>query len=310
MSGFVLSFSCLIKCNEIDYLRVAINKRFLRLAIPVSGSILISYFLMNLSMFSYSNIDIVSPLVNAYSKTPSVTEFIKAFFYESIIFGDGKFNYVLWTINIELFGSFFVYFLLISIGYDIRKIRFVSFCILILALFLQNNTFIIYMGLFSVGIFMSTFILNKPNKTYNQTYALLVIVFGLYLWGYSWNSASYEYLANLLTKIQNEFNLVIYWPIIIPSIGATLILSSIFVNAKVLATLNKNIFTTIGKYSFSIYLIHTFVLAIIAPKIYLLNTNNIIKSFITAFLTICITLFVSKYYYQYIDKKTIEILRK
>ncbi|WP_421958374.1 hypothetical protein [Photobacterium damselae] len=65
-----------------------------------------------------------------------------------------------------------------------------------------------------------------------------------------------------------------------------------------------------GKWSFSIYLVHTFVLAIIAPKIYLLNTNNIIKSFITAFLTICITLFVSKYYYQYIDKKTIEILRK
>lgn len=217
LSGFVLSYSCLIKFNEINYLRIAINKRFLRLAIPVSGSILISYFLMNMHMFSYNNIDIASPLVNAYSKTPGVAEFIKSFFYESIIFGDSKFNYVLWTINIELFGSFFVYFLLISIGNDIRKIRFTSFVILILSLLLQDNTFIIYMGLFSVGIFISTYTLNKPNKIYSRTYALLLIAFGLYLWGYSWNSVSYEYLANLLTKIQNEFNLVIYWSIITPS---------------------------------------------------------------------------------------------
>ncbi len=87
-------------------------------------------------------------------------------------------------------------------------------------------------------------------------------------------------------------------------------MSSIFVNDEVLTILNNKNFTTIGKWSFSINLIHTFILAIIAPKIYLLNTSNVIKSFITAFLTLCIRLFLSKYYYQYVDKKTTDFLKK
>ncbi len=34
---------------------------------------------IHVHMFSYNNIDIASPLVNAYSKTPGVAEFIKSF---------------------------------------------------------------------------------------------------------------------------------------------------------------------------------------------------------------------------------------
>ncbi|HIF9067517.1 TPA: acyltransferase family protein [Photobacterium damselae] len=311
LSGYVLAYSCFKKNNDTYYIIKSIHKRYFRLGIPVAASILISYILMSLGFFKADDFNIgnISPIAHAYTSQIGFLPFLKSFFYESMLFGDRKFNYVLWSISVEFFGSLLVYFIMISFGNDLVKLRVVTFLFSFFTLLTQQNVMFIYYGLFTLGIFMSTFPIKTESSFSRGVISILIIILGLYFFGYCWNSTSYIKFAGFLTHIQELFNLSIFWPVFIPAIGAALILSTIMINSNVLYVLNKKPLVFLGKISFSIYLLHTLVLAVIAPFVYKLDCTNFTKSLITLVFTLLVTIIVSIPFYNYIDKRTIALLR-
>ncbi|MGF1737234.1 acyltransferase family protein [Photobacterium satsumensis] len=304
LSGYVLSFCCISKNLDSGYIQKSAAKRYLRLGIPVAGSIVISYFLV------LSNTLIIDTLdLNNISNFQLFYTALKSAIFGAMLYGDGTFNYVLWTISVEYYGSLLVFGFLLLVGNDLYKIRYLSAFIGI-ALMVNENPMLINYGLFFVGVFLSTFEIRKNNKLSSNVAAISILCLGLYFLGYRAESESYFTLAKVLGAFQYTFNFPIQWPTFIPAVGSILILSTILINDSLLSLLNNRLFLLIGKLSFSIYLLHALILSIVAPKIALLEISNGSKALYSFTITLFLTLIFSFIYYRHVDKRTIRYLKR
>ncbi|HCO2569985.1 TPA: acyltransferase, partial [Escherichia coli] len=110
LSGLVLSLSCQKNNNEIRYIQASALKRYIRLGVPVAASVIICYFIMLLGFFPDKDSPAASmPLMTAFSFDGNIVSAIWDASFGAMLFGNIKYNYVLWTISIEFFGSILVY---------------------------------------------------------------------------------------------------------------------------------------------------------------------------------------------------------
>lgn len=133
LSGFVLSYSY-FQNNEIENLRSLAIRRFPRLMIPVSVSIIAAYILLTLGLFSNIRTSEITLstfwLANIFNFEPSFIEMIKHIFINTFFRSGTPYNPVLWTMKFELFGSFLIFSFLALFGNS--KYRILLYLILII----------------------------------------------------------------------------------------------------------------------------------------------------------------------------------
>jgi peptidoglycan/LPS O-acetylase OafA/YrhL len=104
LSGFVLPISYL-KSGKINSVFGSVFRRFIRLLIPVWIVHTIRYVAIETL---WRNRWFMGPCSHEYKDMVLTTFF-------TVWFGDSSLNNPTWTVSVELWGSFFVYFALISL---------------------------------------------------------------------------------------------------------------------------------------------------------------------------------------------------
>jgi len=242
LSGYVLSLSSLKKQNSLQKLKQSLIKRYPRLAIPALVSCILAY------LVCYVPVDVShvsgwgAALANAHPKL------LTALYEGSIgafLFGDSSYNWVLWTMQIELLGSVVIY--LASYLYSRKPIYSVLWLIasvgfaamLSQTVLLGILSFILGMGIFLYAVELSTVV------------SILLFLFGLYCCGVHNTSLSYQFFYHWLGEQTYDY---------LNFIGGFFIVYAVLKGKWLAQILDQRFFVFLGKVSFSIYLIHLAVL--------------------------------------------------
>ena len=311
MSGFVLTYSALRKGASLEILRKSAMKRYFRLNIPVAASILLCWILAQLGLFVGAEFGLTQPLSTSYTDLPNGFSAIRNAVYGSILAGNSDFNYVLWSINIEFFGSMLVFALIALFGGQRMGLALVSLGMCVFAV-THHVVMVWSMGLFAFGIFLAVMkyrqvLIIDGNDSPRNSVARLVIssvmlILGVYLLGYNYLSTPYYYPAQIATVINDFFGKSIDWGFFMPILGSMLVVGCIIVDDRVLAVLKREPFQWLGKLSFSVYLLHTFIISLILPftsKYLGLGFDSIMVSLVSV---IAVTLLAATYFHRYVDE--------
>lgn len=297
LSGFVLSYAILKPNTDIKKKVISMGiKRYPRLAIPACFSVLIYWlaFKLNLDM---SNATVW--IARLGSQQGSLLDALYDGTTRSFIFGKSNYNWVIWTMQIELFGSFAIF----ALAYFQTKRNILALAIG--CLFSVAIAFIVSIG-FAIGItcFLIGMIFYLYGKKINSITASILLLAGLYLAGIHNTSHSYEWLHGILGK--KAYDLISF-------LCAPLIVYSILMSETVSKILDKKPLVYLGKISFSIYLLHLLVIYLIAMPVYnylLPSMGFLPSSIISSLLTILFTLLISIPYSNYIDDLSIRVGHK
>ncbi len=309
LSGLVLTYSISRKSDVLSAIRKSTLKRYIRLGFPVAISVLIGCLLMFAGVYEAPDISPLPVLSAPYSFTPNWLAAIKDALYGALLFGDSRYNYVLWTIQIELIGSIAVF-----AGYALcgtNKNIFRIFCVVtFLALSASTNKLAMYTSLFFLGALLTTVEFSQQSTRARKVLSISGLIFGLYLAGFHSASDSYTAITAFTNFISQNFNYAPSWLAIAPALGGFLIVISILSSDSTYSILDSRPMKWLGKLSFSVYLLHTFVL-VIAGQFFTKHFGMTLTALaLTLSSTLLITFTLSYFYYKKVDLLSIALAEK
>lgn len=294
LSGFVLSFALLNKKENVNKKILSMSvKRYPRLAIPALISVLFYWLAFHVKIDMSNVSDWVARLG---TQSGSIFDAVYDGTTRSFIFGESNYNWVLWTMQYELIGSFVIFIL----AYLQLKNKYFAIIFAILIVVLST---LIISKLFAYGMicFMIGMLFYLTQKKIGLAIALPMLLVGLYLAGIHNTSASYTFILNTIGDRSYR---------ILSIASAPLIVYSILMNEQISKFLDTKFLVYLGKLSFSIYLIHLLVIYLVAIPLfnYLLPTFDfLLSSVIACIFTLIITFLVSIPYSTYIDDLSIKV---
>lgn len=302
LSGFVLSIGYFqTKNNEV--VKKLATKRYLRLMLPALASILICYFLMKLglshiqeaAMFTHSGW-----LSGAWTFTPHLIDAFRDGLLTIFTAGSDPYNNVLWTMTTEFAGSFIVFGFLLLFARS--RYRWIGYLILTVILF--NTWFagfgigMILADLYQVGYLKQV----RRSRLMIAGILILGIIFGGYPLGVT-QGTIYQVFSYLPFHNLN-------YQMVSTTIGASLVVGAVLSSLQVSKALQHKKISILGKYTFSLYLIHL-------PVLYTFTTGTFVllhhymgynKSVALALLlSIPIVWSVTFIFEKYVDKPAIKI---
>ena len=179
LSGFVLSIGY-IQTGKLDILAALALRRYVRLVIPIFVSCAIAYLLLKFGLFynipagrMFNN----TWLTDFYTFPPDLFEYIKYSLFGVFTSSNITYNVVLWTMPIELWGSFAV-FSICALVLHLQK-RMLILGAIIAYLFAVNNIFYVS---FVCGICLAIFHTKPDSKYTNYLRRLFPLLIGLVIY--------------------------------------------------------------------------------------------------------------------------------
>lgn len=310
LSGYVLSIKFFQK-QDVKILYEMAVKRYFRLAIPVSVSVVFSYSLVNLGWIFYENIQGITKgtMTENFTLNHNFFEVIKLAFFDVFILGDSSYNNVLWTMRYELFGSFLIFLLLPLLAYKKKEyVQYVlySFLILGIAKFVG-----LYFVAFILGVLLCDMHLSNRGvfRFKGKFYNWVLLLIGIYLGSYPYTDTEGTIYQVLDLKILGESAFVFYH-----IIGAFFILMVVLNSEKLQSIFSNKFFEFLGKISFSIYLTHFILLlsfsSFLFEKINLLNLSYNLTLLLTFIPSLILMVSVAYLMYLYVDSFAIKFSKK
>jgi peptidoglycan/LPS O-acetylase OafA/YrhL len=259
LSGYVLTLPYYSAGSDLKIiLKKRLWGRYLRLNIPIAVAILISYLFLKMGLYFNTEAAEISGSVNwlknYFSGDIAALNVIKEAVYGSIFFGEGKLVPPLWTLKIEFIGS--IYILLFYISKPKGAIvtpMLMAFC-LIYAVNPQDSIY--YFSIF-LGSLLTFF------KEFSKCRCIFFIL-GYYFGGFQFNSVYYDFLPNFNFPVGAAWDRKTFYNVF----GAILITLSVIqgFGAKLF---ESRMVQLLGRFSFSIYLIHFIVLCSLSSFFYI-----------------------------------------
>ncbi len=254
LSGYILSFAIYRHADPAQRQNKIIHmfyKRYPRLAIPVLGSCLLTWLI-----FGFIQVDPqhVHPWLAEY--LGQSVGFRQALYEGTIgafLFGESSVNWVLWTMQIELLGSLLLFALLWIKQKQSSLFVLALMLLLPIVWLLWNETVFWGISCFLVG--MCIYLYAKPLSL---RWAIPMVLLGLYLAGIHDNSAAYQWLLPLGGERRYELGNIM---------AGILLVYSILMNAELSRALDCAALIKVGKWSFSIYVLHLPLMYVIAVPI-------------------------------------------
>ena len=304
LSGYVLSQSYYQNQNPNILSNYAI-KRYVRLFIPVSLTILISYLFIKTGLMHNGGIDDITKsgdwLSGSFNKDDGLYDLIKNIFINVFINRDNKYNPVLWTMTYELLGSFLLFSFLLII-HPIKK-NFILYVILIFVLFFTQYYFY---SAFILGAFLNKYKINYSffnSKWFLISLLIVGLFFGSYPLGNDIDHTFYRYITFSFIGNYDFYHVI----------GAFFTLFVVLKSLRLQKILSTKFLNHIGKISFSFYLIHFIILCSLSCYLFKVfyPTFGYNKSVGLAFISsLPVIIIISIYYYKYVDKFGIKFSEK
>lgn len=295
LSGYVLSYAILKSPQQFhSKIKNMMIKRYPRLMIPALTSCLLIW-----SVFKIIHID--SQHVGAWLQAFAVQNYsFSHALYEgtigAFVFSESDINWVLWTMTIELMGSFVLFFLLYLYQYKKIAFWFASLLIPCLAFIWRGQGFSFGISSFIIGIYIYLCAKTLPNLI-----AILMLFTGLYFAGAHNTSTAYAGLYHILGENTYDYG---------NFIAGILIVYSVLMSPLLSRHLDHPILVWLGKLSFSIYLLHLLMLYLVCiPLFNLFLTWHWAYSWavlVSGLSAIAVTLIVANFYSQYVDQFAID----
>lgn len=297
LSGFVLTLSSFKKHNTATQLKNSLVKRYPRLAIPAFVSCIIAY----LACFVPVDVSHVSEWGAALANPhPQLRTALYEGSIGAFLFGDSSYNWVLWTMQIELLGSLVIYLACYFYG------KLPIFC----GIFLLLSVFTAYtisqtvlLGLLSFVLGMGLFLYALELST---TISILLFLLGLYFCGAHNSSASYQIFTQFLGEQTYDY---------LNFIGGFCIVYAVLKGKRLAQFFDQHFLVFLGKISFSIYLIHLAVLyALGIPFFNLLHAqwgvSYLNSGLLASLFSVLLSIVLAQPYSHYVDDLAIKVSNK
>ncbi|HEY0965733.1 MAG TPA: acyltransferase [Candidatus Saccharimonadales bacterium] len=306
LSGFVLSIGYFQTKNKAIIRKLAAS-RYLRLMLPALASVLIAYVVMASGLNGVlanaaATIGGGSGYANALQFDASFLDALKNGAIEIFVSDRHPYNTVLWTMFIEFWGSFMVFgFLLLFAKLKYRWLAYLAFSVL---------TFNTWFLPFIIGMVIADLYANGWfKKVKHQKYIVPALLTGAVVFGSFPNQrikgTVYENLNIIQTLLPD-----IHRKMFFVTLAATLLLVAVLMS-KPLASWLKRV-SWLGKYTYSLYLTHKFVLFVFASFIFLtflpMGYNKAV--FFAVTLSIPVFILVTYLFEKYIDAPSIRLASK
>lgn len=305
LSGFILSYGILNKGDVLNKASGMAIKRYFRLMPPALISCVIAFFI-----FKYINVDksMLGPWAQGYKiDNPSLTDAIWTGAVTPFFTGGAPYNWSLWTMKIEFFGSMALFFICCLI----TQIKYKKSIILIAMLipFFMNikaGDDIYY------AAFFSGMIIYISNVKLNKLTGMSILIVGLFLCGYHSNGYFYRFIEKAISisvygrKIDNYtlFN----------NVGGFLVVFSILKTDFISRIMSSKILFKMGALSFSVYVLHQPIMHVTTPLFFDLakdyGLSYGISSVIASIITIVLVYLISAPYHKYIDNFSVYLSNK
>lgn len=258
LSGFVLSHS-FWRSRRIATVQSAAIRRYFRLMVPVLFSVMSAFTLQSCGWLQNHKLSDRLPVPNPWLESFYVHEasFLQAT-YEGLYSAFFDFTYtttlnvVLWTMAVELNGSFLVFsFLALAGSY---RYRIVFYCVLLFVFDRQQQPYSVD---FIVGTLLCDWHVSTPVRADRNVACLLMAILALCL-----GDLGAEWLktvgAESLIRGQR------LWP----NIGAAMLVISVVRSQWLASVLQVRPLVRLGSCSFAIYLLHVPILCSVSPVVY------------------------------------------
>ncbi|MBE9536286.1 MAG: acyltransferase [Proteobacteria bacterium] len=283
LSGYVLTYSYQSRSNKPNILALFI-RRYIRLTIPILFTSFIAYLFLKNNLFYHQKIIGVSgakELSEIYAFQPGIYSMFKEALLTLYTSDSNKYNVVLWTMKVELIGSYMVYIVLRIFS----KIKLRILICLLLTFIVPNYYFCFVFGVLLYDFNEAYGSIVKFKGSLHKICNIGLMVCAMFL-----AAAPFCYLPlpiNLmpLPEAYKIFYLILLRfsdvPVVVAHEWGAIITIVLLQNSPILQSfLSGKLFQFLGKISFPMYLLH--------------------KIIILSFMSYVFNLFVlSKYEYSY-----------
>jgi len=262
LSGFVLSLS-FFRSRSAEVLTSAAVRRYFRLMMPASASILIGYLLLKLGwMYNQRACQYMTESLGVphtwlgifYNFRPQFGHALKECVWDTF-FARSTYNANLWTMSIELAGSFVVYHFLALFG--TARNRWLLYAVLSGVFVYANHLF-----LFDFLLGMMLCDAYAASRTWRHRLPVLLAVpialAGLYI------VSQKPFGAFNWRFLQLEKNPCY------EALGGLLLIGSVAFSPRLQRIFDNRVLSFLGKISFGLYLIHLCLICSLASGLYLL----------------------------------------
>lgn len=323
LSGYVLTYTIVNSRDPIQKIKVMSIKRYPRLMLPALASCILLWAAFSFyqppiqhitswgveighvpHLFDVGITAVLFGDIHHYGAfwarcIELFSAFVAAGFDGSIrsfFLGYSDYNWVLWTMRIELLGSFGLFFLL----YLRVKKPILAWLIPIATIVLCSNVDYLGYAAFLIG---SLFYFHKQKLA--TIPALICLLLGLYFAGVHNTSASYTIFHDVLDDQAYEILNFLAGPLIVMSIMWNTTLAEVFSN-------RVTIF--LGKISFAAYLNHLLILYLIGLPLFQFlfeqQWGYALSAVTSCIVVVSLTIAFSEVFYHVVDKTTMKLSGK
>ncbi len=305
MSGFVLSIG-FFQTGNTNIVKKLATGRYLRLMLPALASVVIAWILIQMGANAITaaagEVSGSSYLAGKWQYDPSLFDVIKAGTLDIFVEYKGKsraINHVLWTMNIEFLGSFLIFGFLLLFAQS--RLRWIAYAALLIGTF---DTW--YFG-FVVGMMIADAHALGWLERFKRWYVTLpLIALTLFFANFPRNHEDTIYRVFDLSVVgANER--VMYL-----TLASTLALLVVLLSESVAKVLRTKFMSTLGRYTFSLYLTHLLVIYTVSSIVVLLTHDKIgynasvLLSFVVSVPAFALVAYVFE---RYIDAPSIKFAR-
>jgi peptidoglycan/LPS O-acetylase OafA/YrhL len=302
LSGFVLSVGFFAKRDDGVIKRLA-SKRYLRLMLPALAAILLAYIIMQLGLDTWraqtAAITHSSWLTTLWPQTPNFFEAVKQGVYGIFVSGGSTYNPVLWTVKLELIGSFIVFG--VALLFSNSKYRW--FVYLTLG-YLFFTTW--YLG-FIVGMVIADLVVNK--KKYLEVIPAWALIMGAMagvgLGAFPPTNLKHTLFESILIPgLTQDQNMSLYL-----TVGATLVILATILVSRLKQFFSHKRIAVLGKYTFALYLIHMPILFTVGAGVFVASYRFGLHEavVISMFITLLVLIPAVYLFERYIDAPSIKL---
>lgn len=254
LSGFVLARPAYTG-EGLNVLSTRFLRRYVRLSVPIAASVLLAWALMALHAAANQQAALVTGsewLISYWGFEPNMLDALRDGLYRTIFWGDAKYNPPLWTMRVEFIGSLLIFAFYALVPWSNGRIRWrhmLVFPFLVLPLFRAEAVF--YMAFFGGSVLWM--LPRLPAAGRGGGFAL-----GVFLGAYH-SGWVYDTLPVLpYFSAQSMYNVL----------GAWMMLYAVH-SGFLQGVFSCRPLVLLGRISFSLYLIHFFVILCLATRLYL-----------------------------------------
>ncbi|MDR0269754.1 acyltransferase [Paenibacillus sp.] len=302
LSGFVLSWRYFQTKDKIHIYSSAL-RRYLRLAVPATLSVVFAYGVMLLGLGYFDDIrqTTLSSMPDPFLASSNLPVMIQEALFHTFFHYGSAYNPVLWTMTYELFGSFLIFGFLLTVGRF--RLRFIAYAIL--AVLLIDSY---YLG-FVLGMVLSDLRYSGRNwlaVIQRPWITPLLLCVGLYLGSYPYVGIENSVYSFLVWK-SSSFSFFVFYH----TLGAFFTFTALLNSARLQSLFSRKLFSYLGKISFSLYLLHFTIICSLGSYIFY-QLHPLFSYGLSVTLTVILTtpfiFALAHLFYLFVDAKTLSIL--